>query len=56
MEMQELIEALANWFDIEPDEETGEFDLEDYDWQAGCYINEKWFSLAEVVKCIEQNI
>ena len=53
MERQKIMEYLAEYFYIEPNED-GEFDINDYDWQAGCYTNGKWFSLAEVVKCIEQ--
>lgn len=52
MDRQEIMEMLAGWFEIEPDE-NGEYDINDYDWQSGCYMNHKWFSLAEVVKCIE---
>ena len=42
---------------IEPDE-NGEHDINDYDWQAGCYIGSdgRFLSLAEVVKCIESFI
>lgn len=52
MNRQEIMEVLANWFGIEPDGD-GNFDINDYDWQAGCYCNGKWLSLAEVVKCME---
>lgn len=52
MDRQEIIEALAVRFGIEPNEETGEYDLEDYDWQSGCYINGEWLSLAEIVNCL----
>ena len=52
MTREEIMEALAEWFGIEPNED-GEYDIEDYDWQAGCYMNRNWLSLAEVVKCIE---
>lgn len=55
MSRQEIMEYLAEWFGIEPDED-GEYDINDYDWQAGCYMNHKWFSLAEVVQCIESFI
>ena len=56
MDRQEIMEMLGEWFGIEPDEETGEYDIDSYDWQAGCYMNHKWFSLAEVVRCIECNM
>ena len=55
MERQEIMKMLADWFRIEPDED-GTYDIDDYDWQAGCYKNGNWFSLAEVVKCIEANM
>ena len=53
MDRQELMERLADWFGIEPDE-NGEFNINSYDWQAGCYSNGSWLSLAEVVKCLEE--
>jgi hypothetical protein len=53
MERQEIMEALAEHYEIEPDE-NGEYDIEDYDWQAGCYTNGKWMSLAEIVKIMER--
>ena len=52
MERYEIMERLAAWFNIEPDE-NGEWDINDYDWQAGCYMNHAWFSLSEVVKALE---
>lgn len=55
MERQEIMEILADWFHIEPDE-NGEYDIDDYAWQSGCYMNGKWFSLAEIVECIESNM
>lgn len=54
MEREEIIEMVADWFGIEPDE-NGEHDINGYDWQAGCYMNGTWFCLAEVVKMIEAN-
>jgi hypothetical protein len=54
MEIQEIMEALAEHYEIEPNE-NGDYDLEDYDWQAGCYTNGKWMSLAEIVKIIERS-
>lgn len=54
MERQEIMEALAVWFGIEPDE-NGEYDIDSYDWISGCYINGNWLSLGEVVRCIEQS-
>ena len=53
MDRQEIMERVAEWFGIEPDE-NGEYDIDDYDWQAGCYINGgKFLNLGEVVRCIE---
>ena len=52
MSREELMERLADWFGIEPDE-NGEYDITDYDWTSGCYMNHTWFSLAEVVRCLE---
>lgn len=52
MTREELMERLGDWFGIEPNE-YGEYDIHDYDWEAGCYINHTWFSLAEVVKALE---
>ena len=51
----EIMEALASRFDIEP-EEDGKWDIEGYDWQSGCYIGNKWFCLAEVVSFVEEFI
>ena len=56
MDRQEIMEMLANWFNVEPNED-GEYDINDYDWQAGCYNgNGKWFNLAEIVYCLEANL
>lgn len=56
MDRQEIMEHIAEWFGIEPNE-NGEFDIDDYDWQAGCYVNGgRWLSLAEVVRCAETMI
>ena len=45
---QEIIEALAREYNIEPNED-GEYDLTDYNWTAGCYSNGTWMSLANIV-------
>lgn len=57
MEREEIMACVAEYFGIEPDE-NGEHDINDYDWQAGCYIGSdgRFLSLAEVVKCIESFI
>lgn len=55
MDREEIIAAVAEYFNIEKDEE-GNYDTDSYDWQAGCSIggsSSKWLSLAEVVDCIE---
>ena len=59
----DIIKALADHYHIEADDDEGqnpdreyEFDLNDYDWQAGCYCNGEWLSLAEVVNVIIEAI
>ena len=52
MSRQEIMEMLGEWFGIEPNED-GTYNIKDYDWQAGCYMGDHWFSLAEVVLCLE---
>lgn len=47
-----LIEHIGMWFNIEPDE-NGDYDLDDYDWTAGCYNNHTWMSLKEFLDCIQ---
>ena len=51
MTRAELIGALADWYGIEPDE-NGEYDLTDYDWEAGCSFDGAWLSLANIVACL----
>jgi len=55
MAREDIINMLADWFGIEPDE-NGEHDTDSYEWQAGCYKNGHWFSLAEVVECLDSNL
>ena len=52
MTREEIIELLAEHYGIERDEETGEYDLDDYDWQAGCYARSEWLSLAAIVDLV----
>ena len=54
MNRDEIMERVAEWFEISPDED-GTFDIDSYTWQAGCYlgVGGKWLNLAEVVYCIE---
>ena len=56
MDREEIINALAEYFGIEPSED-GEYDLTDYDWTAGCrfaYGSDRWLSLANVVKALTE--
>lgn len=53
MTRQEIINFIGEWFRIEP-EENGEYDINSYDFQAGCYHNGRWLNLAEVVKMAEE--
>ena len=53
MTSEQVIEAVAEWYNIEPDEQTGKYDLDDYDWQSGCSHNGHWVCIADVVGCIE---
>lgn len=49
---EEIVNALAERFGIEPDEETGKHDLNSYEWTAGCggYNGDvSWLSLKNVV-------
>ena len=54
MSREEIIQYVANWFGIEPNDD-GVYDLDDSDWTTGCrdYVTGKWFCLKEVVKCID---
>ena len=54
MSRQTIMRIFAEHFGIEP-EENGEYNIDDYDWQSGCYMNGRWFCLAEIVEIIEQN-
>lgn len=57
MERTEIMAHVAEYFGVEPNED-GKYDIDDYDWMAGCYIGScgRFLSLAEVVKCIESFI
>lgn len=60
MTRTEMIEALATYFKIEPNE-NWEYDFNSMDWQGGCYIDTYhngeteyvWLSLANVVEALE---
>ena len=51
MDRDEIIRRLAEYFRIERDE-NGEYDLDSYDWQAGCSKNGRWLCLAEIVDAL----
>ena len=53
MDRQEIIERLAEYFEIEPDVD-GNYNLNGYDWQAGCYTGrgDMWLTLANVVDAL----
>ena len=55
MDREEIIERLAEYFGIEPDE-NGEYDLNDYDWQAGASMGYggMWLNLANVVEALTE--
>lgn len=55
MDREEIMELLADYFELGEDVD---FDLDSYDWQAGCYIGggRKFLCLAEVVKFIESYV
>lgn len=55
MTRDDLIEALADYFGLalEIDSGTGEYDLNNYDWEAGCYCNDAWMSPRNVVYALE---
>lgn len=58
MDRQEIMEMLAEWFGIEPNED-GEYDINDYDWCSGCSMGNSsgiWLTLGEVVRCLEANL
>ena len=54
MDRDEIIRRFAEYYGIEPDEETGEYDLEDSDWTAGCRFDDegRWLSLMNVVDAL----
>lgn len=48
---EEIMEYVAPYFGIEP--EDGKFDINDYDWQSGCYCNRRWLSPSIIVEIIQ---
>ena len=55
MDREEIIEKLASYFGLEPGED-GEYDLDSYDWQAGCSMGYGglWLNLANVVDALTE--
>lgn len=54
MEKEKVVSALAKYFEIEPEEETGNYDLSGYDWTSGCgFGGGIWLSLANVIEALE---
>ena len=54
MKKEKVIEALAQYFEIEPDEDTGVYDLTGYDWTSGCgFGGGVWLSLANIIDALE---
>lgn len=53
MDRDDIIERLATWFHIDPNED-GEYDLQSYDWQSGCSFNGRWLNLATIVELLEE--
>ena len=52
MTREEAIELLAEYFEIEPDE-NGEHDLNSYDWTSGCSMGGGvWLNLANVIEAL----
>ena len=55
MTRAELIEKLAEYFEIEPNE-NGEYNLNDYEWVAGCRFNgDTWLNLKNIVECLAED-
>lgn len=48
MELEDIKEALYNYYEIEDDE--------DYNVDCGCFINGKWLSIEDVLKIIKDNM
>lgn len=54
MTHEEIIKAVAEFYNVEPDENGG-YNVSDYDFTAGCSLgNGLWLNLASVVDCIEE--
>lgn len=58
MKREEIMKAVADWFEVEPNED-GKYDIDDYDWTSGCSMGGSgtpWLCLASVVRCFESII
>lgn len=56
MDEREVIEALAVYFGIEPNDE-GEYDTRSYDWVSGCSMgngSDHWLTLANVLEALRE--
>ena len=52
---EEIMEHVAYFFGFDATDDDGEYDLDSYDWTAGCYIGrDSWLSPKQVVYCIEE--
>lgn len=52
MTKKELINHIGKWYRAGRDEETGEYDINDYDWESGCYHNGHWVCLRDFYDCV----
>lgn len=53
LDREEVIEALANYFGIEKDEDTETYNFNSYSWEAGGYLNNRWLSLNTIIRALE---
>ena len=47
MEIEEIKEILMDHYGIESDN--------DYDYECGCYINQEWLSISEIINILERH-
>lgn len=55
MTREEIMERIADFYGIEPSD-NGEYDIDSYNWQAGCSLGRDgaWLCLASIVDLIEE--
>ena len=55
MTRNDLVEAVADYFGLDYPEKDGDgqYICEGYDWEAGCYGENVWMSLANFVEAVE---